>query len=780
MTIFVFADNIHQGLPAESLPSSQLNLGLTFVTAPAPLTCVASADEVEPIEAVPTASTQNTGMEDKDDNVPLRFEGAREDDEPLFPGECRILDTAANQQHDTEDANLLLALAATSGEASASNGLKRVHELFQQLSDAEKLLFFRQEFGNTKKAKKSETKPKNTVTPPITVEDAPKRQRQRPYPYPHDIRIRTLEFIEGHRRSAQCTSYEAKNYMVALLKAWATWPGSHPAPRNSQVLRWIRDARKNAVFIRTRATALKKWQTEFESRVPTIGLCEKKGPAAPWVSALSCLVCGITAQLHSQHHHETILLLAQVNKNTLNQLSQLSEYETARALAITRRPDLDTQLLIQQYAQSKIRDTSSGAAEKRDDTVQVEIDFSMQPNLKKFQEGQLTADHRLSLQNILRNPSPFLDGEANRVSYIGNGTFGIVLGLGLPKDGVALKISKNLQNMDTIPAVACNEMAMHIINEKLNSTSSRGTLRTKLPRPFGPLPVSETRQCGSWKNKICCAMPSALSPGMGYAVIVTRLAYGNLDRETEEISKNCFSNTYVENDGLVRAASLIKGILTAVNSLHAVGSAHRDIKASNTLYYDARRGHAQHIHRLVNGKFVLIALTDFGKSIPFGTKVLPGTGTSAARPNAASSRSKAILAAETKGVGYEAARNMAAERGKEIAKNMKELQHRPAENVWEISQQYNPVSIGREDGLHEIQAHSIHVLTGCFPSSLPVNEKAYRRPPPPIQKQLDGEPRPFPHLNLIRHFVKGWIILRPSIFKVGICLLWVSGLLRCW
>ena len=712
-------------------------------------------------------------MEDSDDNVTfgerraiLQLEVQLDEDKPLFSAEDRRPDKAAVQCPEIQEAALLLALNENPGDRLASNKRTRLHDLFLQLSDAERALFLQEVNGQpstkSKKSKKSEAHSKTKPESNCEEKNKAPACRARPHPYTDAIRTRALEFIAGRRESGRHTTYEAAHYMAALLHAWPSWPGGHPPPGATQVQRWIRDAKAKCITIKTYEAAVIKWKIEFNA----------KGEAVS--SALSCLVCGIVSLLHREHKHEKILLLAQVNKSTCNQLLQLSEYETAKALAVMQQPDLDTQLLLQQFALSK-----NGAVGYPNGAVEytpIEFVFSESQHQRKYQEAQLTADHRLSLQNILKEPSPFMEGEKHQVEYVGNGTFGIVLAIGSVKNGVALKISKDLQEMDTIPATSCNEMAMHMINDRLHKSTTRASLRADLPQPFGPLPVSEDRQCGPWQKYSCCAMPSILNPGLGYAVLVTRRALGNMEKETEDISRNCFSNINVDNDGLIRASSLALGVLSGIESMHSLNLVHRDIKPSNTLFYASKSGTLNHHHTDASGRSVICVLTDFGKSYTFKSKILTGTASGAAMTTP-----RARKIASMHGISFEERLTMATELGREIAVEMSDLQRRPAETVWEVSKQYYPVSIGRDDGLREVQIRSVHVINPCFPSSGRVDTHIKSAdPPPPMQKQTGwgtsafAPPEPHPSLREGMEYLEAVDFQSGDMYALGI---WLAEML---
>ena len=177
-----------------------------------------------------------------------------DDNAPLFPNAEKVqskavVDPREFQDHlDRTDAAILLSLETSPGEPLASNGLKRMRDLYHLLSDAEKALFLQEVNGLTgpksKKSKQSEAAlEKQTETKSKTV-----AKRARPYPYPDAIRTRALEFIEGRRRSGKHTVYEASCFVAPLLKAWTSWPGGHPPPNTNQVHRWIRDAKSKQCY----------------------------------------------------------------------------------------------------------------------------------------------------------------------------------------------------------------------------------------------------------------------------------------------------------------------------------------------------------------------------------------------------------------------------------------------------------------------------------------------------------------------------------------------------
>jgi serine/threonine protein kinase len=784
LNFYYFAVDNPDSLPAadeDSLPL-RLNLNVDFETVPL-LASVGFSSRTMGSSPKPL-----TGMEDADDEVTMgqkretmleeKRQAVLDDDLPLFANRTGVPAKAAvessseiQDRPDGTDAALLLALQTPTGEQSASNGLKRVRDLYHLLSDAEKALFFQEVNGLTstksKKSKKSEA-PLETKSETTSTKKSSAAGRARPYPYPDAIRTRALEFIEGRRGSGKHTEYEAKHYMPALLQTWASWSVAHPPPCPTQIRRWMRDAKERKVVIKTYAAAIIKWQAEFNGKaVPTV---------------LSCIVCGIASILHRDHEHEKILLLAQLNKSTHKQLMELSEYETAKALAVMQRPDLDTQLLLKQFALSKKGKEPNGDAEDKP----IEFLFAETPNLRKYQEEQLTADHRLSLQNMLKEPSPFLEDEQHQVLYLGSGTFGIVLAIGSLKNGVALKISKDLYEMDSVPAANCNEFAMHMINTNLHKSTTRTSLRKDLPQPFGPLPVSEDRQFGPWKDHSCCAMSSILHPGWGYSVLVTRRALGSMEHETEMISMHCFSQIKAQNDGFIRAASLALGAVSCIASMHSLGLCHRDIKPGNTLFYKNSSGTVNHCHTDANGRSVIMVLTDFGKSLSFATKVSPGTASVAATtaPTPGHGPSRARKIAIVNGISFDERLKKAAVLGNVIAKEMDELQRRPAENVWEVSKKYYPLSIGRDDGLREVQVRSVHVINSCFPSSLKVDSEksACKSEPslPPIQKQTGwgtsafAPPEPQPSLRNGMEHLEAVDFQSGDLFALGI---WLAEML---
>ena len=232
-------------------------------------------------------------------------------------------------------------------------------------------------------------------------------------------------------------------------------------------------------------------------------------------------------------------------------------------------------------------------------------------------------------------------------------------------------------------------------------------------------------------------MPSILNPGLAYAVLVTRRALGNMEKETEDISRNCFSNINVENDGLIRASSLALGVLSGIESMHSLNLVHRDIKASNTLFYASKSGTVNHHHTDANGRSVICVLTDFGKSITFNSKILSGTASGAAMTASVAASGAAMTAprarkiASMHGISFEERLTKAKELGREMAVEREDLQRRPAETVWELSKQYCPISIGRDSGLYEVQHSSVHVINPCFPSSARVDPHDKSRTLPP-------------------------------------------------
>ena len=116
-------------------------------------------------------------MKDPNDNV--TFGGRRaiiqqevqlDEDKPLFSAEDRRLDKAAEQCSEIQEAALLLALNENSGDQLASNKRTRLHDLFLQLSDAERALFLQEvDWQPSTKSKKSKKSEANSKTKPETT-----------------------------------------------------------------------------------------------------------------------------------------------------------------------------------------------------------------------------------------------------------------------------------------------------------------------------------------------------------------------------------------------------------------------------------------------------------------------------------------------------------------------------------------------------------------------------------------------------------------------------------
>ena len=116
-------------------------------------------------------------MEDSDDNVTfgerraiLQLEVQLDEDKPLFSAEDRRPDKAAVQCPEIQEAALLLALNENPGDRLASNKRTRLHDLFLQLSDAERALFLQEVNGQpSTKSKKSKKSEANSKTKPETT-----------------------------------------------------------------------------------------------------------------------------------------------------------------------------------------------------------------------------------------------------------------------------------------------------------------------------------------------------------------------------------------------------------------------------------------------------------------------------------------------------------------------------------------------------------------------------------------------------------------------------------
>ena len=439
---------------------------------------------------------------------------------------------------------------------------------------------------------------KNQITELSAIDCAPKGKRARSARKTVDLGIihAAVSWINTNRSPSQY-----RDWYSLLVAYWMSGKESkfsgQPVPLYNTVYQWLQ---------RFANDKLNEPQENHGAKVTMdpnpMQRSHKKTASSDVLSGLRCALEAalkhVLKYLNEKNQHRTIILLSSISQNIWSLAQADVHYRQAANMRPGGDKDLDALVRMLDYS-------FEGVADPGPSLPQLELSCA-ETSVMRIKFGALDKEMLRTVNSV--ESRRFLNKHCDGLKLVGMGTFGAVFILmkGLKSTGIAMKIFHRPTSLAGAAKEGGKDAGALYYSKLLQKAKGAARVRSDIA-PFAPVTVSMGGPSG------LIFFPDVQHKPHGYTALFMQEAEGTFTEEVKGLSM-LFQQKEGKVDGhaFILLAVVMKSVLGAVQTMHATGMTHRDIKPDNIMM-TTNLDQGGFVHRLmITGKKAVAILIDFG------------------------------------------------------------------------------------------------------------------------------------------------------------------------